>query len=269
MAGLPKSNNPLVRRQNHIELWNQQLATPCPIPRKTTLRRSRSDTALEVLALRQQVAVLKRKRPRPALNRLDRFFWTRLSCWPLWAEVLVIVKPETVIGWHRAGFRLYWCWHSGPRSGRPKSTEEIRELIRAWGKRMPTEERLRSMANYSSWASSLRTDCGSLSAQVGCRGDSGKKWLAFLRNPREAIVGLDLFTVPMAPFRALYCLFVIGHGRRRILDCNGYGTRADWGHATICAKRFRRPLRIATSFWIETRSLTTRSLCFWALSRNP
>ena len=61
--------------------------------------RSRSDTALEVLALRQQVAVLKRRRPRPILNRLDRFFWTSLRrCWPRWAEILVFVKPETVIG---------------------------------------------------------------------------------------------------------------------------------------------------------------------------
>jgi hypothetical protein len=71
--------------------------------------RSRSDTALEVLALRQQVAVLKRKRPRPIINRMDRLFWTTLRrCWPRWADVLVIVKPATVSGWHRAGFRLYW-----------------------------------------------------------------------------------------------------------------------------------------------------------------
>ena len=70
--------------------------------------RSRRDTALEVLALRQQVAVLKRKRSRPKLNRLDRLFWTALRhCWSRWTEVLVIVKPDTVIGWHRAGFRLY------------------------------------------------------------------------------------------------------------------------------------------------------------------
>ena len=68
---------------------------------------SRSDTALEVLALRQQVAVLKRKRPRPVLNSLDRLFWTTLRhLWSRWTEVLVIVKPETVISWHRAGFRL-------------------------------------------------------------------------------------------------------------------------------------------------------------------
>jgi hypothetical protein len=87
----------------------------------------RGDAALEVLA---QVAVLKRKRPRPVLNRLDRFFWTTLRrCWPRWTDVLVIVKPETIVGWHRAGFRLYWRWRSRP-SGRPKIAEEVRVLIR-------------------------------------------------------------------------------------------------------------------------------------------
>jgi hypothetical protein len=75
------------------------------------LFRTRRDTALEVLALRQQVAVLKRKRPRPPLNSFDRLFWTTLRRrWPRWVDLLVIVKPETVIGWHRAGFRRY----SGP-----------------------------------------------------------------------------------------------------------------------------------------------------------
>ena len=70
--------------------------------------RSRGDTALEVLALRQQVAVLKRKRPRPPLNSLDWLFWTTPHhLWSRWADVPVIVKPETVVGWHRAGFRLY------------------------------------------------------------------------------------------------------------------------------------------------------------------
>jgi RNA polymerase subunit RPABC4/transcription elongation factor Spt4 len=77
---------------------------------------SRSDTALEVLALRQQVAMRKRKRPRPMLNRLDRLFWTALRhFWSRWRDVLVIVKPETVISWHRAGFRLYWRWRSRRR----------------------------------------------------------------------------------------------------------------------------------------------------------
>jgi hypothetical protein len=92
---------------------------------------SRVDTSLEVLALRQQVAVLKRKRSRPFLNRLDRIFWTTLrAIWPGWSDVLLMVKPETVITWRRAAFRLYWRWRSRPRGGRPGVSEEIRALIR-------------------------------------------------------------------------------------------------------------------------------------------
>ena len=100
--------------------------------------RSGVDTSLEVLALRQQVALLKRKRPRPSLNRLDRLFWTTLrKLWPRWPDVLVIVKPETVVGWHRAGFRLYWRWRSRHRPGRPRITQEIRDLIRRMANENP------------------------------------------------------------------------------------------------------------------------------------
>src|SRR6266513_140011 len=92
--------------------------------------RSRSDTALEVLALRQQLAVLKRKRPRPTLNSTDRLFWMLLrQFWSSWKSVLIVVKPDTVVGWHRAGFRWYWRWKSRRRRGRPRATTEIRELI--------------------------------------------------------------------------------------------------------------------------------------------
>src|SRR5580704_9718802 len=78
--------------------------------------RCRSDTALEVLALRQQVGVLKRKRPRPLLNCWDRLFWITLRrFWSGWKDVLFIVKPDTVVGWHQAGFRWYWRWRSRRR----------------------------------------------------------------------------------------------------------------------------------------------------------
>ena len=81
--------------------------------------RSRTDLALEIIALRQQVAVLKRKRPRPRLNRIDQLFWIALRrCWARWEEVLVIVKPDTVVGWHRAGFRVFWRWRSRRWAGR-------------------------------------------------------------------------------------------------------------------------------------------------------
>ena len=100
--------------------------------------RTRTDTALEVIALRQQVAVLKRKRPRPRLNSFDRLFWTTLRhLWSGWIDVLAIVIPDTVVAWHRAGFRLYWRWRSRSRGGRPKISEEIRVLIRRLAEENP------------------------------------------------------------------------------------------------------------------------------------
>jgi len=95
------------------------------------LLRSRDHTALEILALRQHVAVLKREHPRPMLNTADRLFWTMLRrFWPRWHDVLVIVKPKTVIGRDREGFWLYWRWRSRPRRGRPQNSRGIRALIR-------------------------------------------------------------------------------------------------------------------------------------------
>jgi hypothetical protein len=183
---------------------------------------SRTDIAVEVLALRQQVAVLKRKRPKPRLNRLDRLFWTLLrSTWSRWRDALHIVKPETVVGWHRAGFRLYWCWKSRPRGGRPRITPEVRALIRrlaqensGWG-----APKIHGELQKLGFVISERTVARYLSPTQR-RGDAGKKWLAFLHNHREAIVAFDFFTVPTATFRLLYCLFVIEHERRRILHFN-------------------------------------------------
>lgn len=184
--------------------------------------RSRQDTALEILALRQQVAVLKRKRPRPPWNSLDRLFWTFLRCsWSRWKDVLVIVKPETVIGWHRAGFRLSWRWRSRPQGGRPKITDEIRALIRrmaeenvGWGAPKIHGELLKL-----GFAVSERTVARYL-RRVRRRGDPGKLWLAFLQNHREMLVACDFFTVPTVAFQLPSCFFVIEHGRRRILHFN-------------------------------------------------
>ena len=91
---------------------------------------SRHRLALEVAALRQQLVVFKRKRPRPLLRNIDRLFWIAFRhWWPGWTAALIIVKPETVASWHRAGFRLFWRLRSQPL-GRPKINDELRELIR-------------------------------------------------------------------------------------------------------------------------------------------
>jgi len=180
----------------------------------------RTDLALEILALRQQVAVLKRKRPRPKLNRMDRLFWTALrSFWSRWAEALLIVKPETVVGWHRAGFRLYWRWRSrGSASGRAKITPEIQELIQRMAKENPTwgAPKIHGELLKLGFKVSERSVSRYIRA-IQRRGDPGRRWLTFLRNHREAIVAMDFFTVPTVSFRVLYCLFIIEHARRRIL----------------------------------------------------
>jgi putative transposase len=94
--------------------------------------RSRYSLALEILALRQQLGVLKRKTPHPRLRTQDRVFWILLRrLWPAWSKVLIIVKPETVVAWHRAGFRLFWRLRSRVKPlGRPKLNAEVRALIR-------------------------------------------------------------------------------------------------------------------------------------------
>jgi putative transposase len=193
--------------------------------------RSRSDLALEVLALRQQVAVLKRRRPRPRLNSLDRLFWTTLRrAWTRWAEVLAIVKPETVVGWHRAGFRLYWRWRSRASRGRPKLSAEVRGLIRRLAEENPTwgAPKIHGELMKLGFVVSERSVSRYL-RRIQRRGEPGKRWLAFLQNHREVIVAFDFFTVPTVTFQVLYCFFVIAHGRRKILHCNV--TRhptADW-----------------------------------------
>ena len=164
---------------------------------------SRSDTAIEILALRQQVAVLKRKRPRPALNSWDRLFWTTLRHrWSRWSDVLVIVKPETVIGWHRAGFRLYWRWRSRRPSGRPKVPDEIRRLIRRWAEENADwgAPKIHGELLKLGFVVSERTVARYLRG-IGRRGDSGKRWLAFLQNHREVIVAFDFFSVPTLTFQ--------------------------------------------------------------------
>jgi transposase InsO family protein len=134
---------------------------------------------------------------------------------------LVIVKAETVIGWHRAGFRLYWRWRSRPRGGRPKITEEIRVLIRRLARENPDwgAPKIHGELQKVGYVVSERSVARYL-RRVRRRGDRGKHRLAFLQNHREVIAAFDFFTVPTVTFQLLYCFFVIEHGRHRILHFN-------------------------------------------------
>jgi putative transposase len=101
--------------------------------------RTRRALVLENLALRHQLAVLQRAASRPRLRPSDRLFWVLLShLWRGWAETVSIVHPETVIRWHRTGFRLFWTWKSQQRGpGRPRVAPEVRALIRRMAEANP------------------------------------------------------------------------------------------------------------------------------------
>src|SRR3989441_8981477 len=113
--------------------------------------RTRTDLALENLALRQQLALLSRRSKRPRFGRLDRAFWVWLSNrWSGWRQALHLVRPETVIRWHRQGFRAFWTWksHRG-RPGRPLVGSEIADLVRAMAR---SEERRVGKECRSRWS---------------------------------------------------------------------------------------------------------------------
>src|SRR6059036_1428934 len=100
--------------------------------------RTRRELALENLALRQQLAVWKACQPRPQLTAMDRIFWVVLSrLWKNWRSALHLVRPETVVRWHRRGFRAYWAWKSRRRRGRPTISAELRGLIRRMSRANP------------------------------------------------------------------------------------------------------------------------------------
>ena len=188
------------------------------------LLRARRSLLLENLALRQQLVVLKRRHPKPRIGLLDKLFWVAVRrFWSGWKQSLIVVTPETVVRWHRAGFRLYWRLISRIRTqvGRRPTSQEVRELIfrmvvenPTWGAPRIHGELLMlgfdlSERTISRWMKRAPRDP-----------EPAKRWLAFLRNHREAIAAMDFFAAPTITFGVLYCFFVISHDRRRILHFN-------------------------------------------------
>jgi len=188
----------------------------------SSIFRSRAALQLENLALRHQVGVLQRSaRKRPRLTPVDRLLWVWLSrVWSGWRSTLAIVQPETVIAWHRAGFRLFWTWKvRRGQPGRPVICRDVRDLIRqicrenpGWGAPRIHGELLK-----------LGIDIGESSVSkymVRCRKPPAQSWRTFLENHLTQLVSIDFFTVPTIRFQVLYVFLVLAHDRRRILHFN-------------------------------------------------
>jgi hypothetical protein len=174
--------------------------------------------ALENVALRQQLAVLGRSGKRPKLRQRDRVFWVLLSAlWPDWRSALMIVKPDTVLGWRRRGFRLLWCWKSRSRKpGRPRINEEIRELIRQMCRENPTwgAPRIESELRLLGYDVAERTVSKYMVRPGRPRTQT---WRTFLNNHAPDAVHIDILKACDSTIRQL-CDFPILRQIRRLFS---------------------------------------------------
>ncbi len=214
---------------------------------------------LELIALRHQIAVLERKRTtRTRLTWIDRFFWVWLyRLWPGCLNTVVIVKPDTVVGWHRLGFRLFWTWKSRPRRrGRPRVPQEVRVLIR----RMSRENPLWGAPRIHGELLMLGIEISQATVSnymVRHPRSPSQTWMTFLANHADGLASIDLFVVPTT-FRVLYAFIVLRHERRRVVhfDVTFHLTAAWLGQQLVEAF----PRETAPRYLIRDRDAAYRTI---------
>ena len=180
--------------------------------------RSQARMQAEILVLRRQLLILGRRsssRVRPRnLDRLILVWLYRL--FPALLDMIMVVKPETVIRWHRRGFRAYWRWKSWGRVGRPRIDREVRDLIRRMSRENPLWGAPRIHGELLMLG--LEVAQSTVVKYMDRRGrQTSQSWKSFLRNHAAGIASIDLFVVRTISFKLLYGLVVLGHLRRRLI----------------------------------------------------
>ena len=183
--------------------------------------KSRSRLEAENATLRHQLIVLRRKVPgRVRLKNSDRWFLVQLyRSFPSILQVVTIIRPETLVRWHRAGFRGYWRWKSRARGGRPQIASDLRALI----KQMSIENPLWGAPRIHGELLKLGFEVAQSSVakyMVKRRGPPSQGWLTFLRNHAPDVAAMDLFVVPTISFDLLYALVIIRLDRRDLVWVN-------------------------------------------------
>lgn len=173
---------------------------------------------IENLYLRHQLNIALRRTPQRVLLRgADRALLVWMTwLWPNLFNLSRIVKPDTILRWHRAGFRAYWRWKSRAPPGRPKIDRELRALIR----QMSRENRLWGAPRIHGELLKLGFEVAESTVSrymVRHRGPPSQTWRTFLRNHADAIAAIDLCVVQTATFERLFVFIVVGHGRRQLL----------------------------------------------------
>ena len=180
--------------------------------------KSKGRLEAENAVLRHQLIVFRRKvRGRAQLTNNDRRFFIQLYRWfPSILHVLTIIRPETLVRWHRAGFRSYWRWKSCPLGGRPQIETELRELIR----QMSIENPLWGAPRIHGELLKLGFEVAQSSVakyMVKRRGPTSQGWRTFLRNHAPEIAAMDLFIVPTIGFDLLYAFIIVRLDRRELV----------------------------------------------------
>jgi hypothetical protein len=180
----------------------------------------------ENAVLRHQLIVLRRKMcGRVQLATGDRWFFVQLFRWfPSILKVLTIIRPETLVRWHRAGFRRYWRWKSRSLGGRPQIETELRALIR----RMGVENPLWGAPRIHGELLKLGFEVAQSSVakyMVKRRGPPSQEWRTFLSNHAPDIAAMDLFVVPTIGFDLLYAFIIVRLHRRDLVWINVTATR--------------------------------------------
>jgi hypothetical protein len=180
--------------------------------------KSKSRLEAENAVLRHQLIVLRRRvRGRAQPTNYDRWFLVQMYRWfPSILEVVTIVQPETLVRWHRAGFRRYWLWKSNSRGGRPRTEIELRALIR----QMSTENQLWGAPRIHGELLKLGFSVAQSTVakyMVKHRGPPSQGWRTFLRNHAPDIAAMDLFVVPTIGFELLYGFVIVRIDRRDLV----------------------------------------------------
>ena len=192
--------------------------------------KSKSRLEAENAALRHQLIVSRRKvRGRAQLTNGDRWFFIQLYRWfPSILEALTIIRPETLVRWHRVGFRFYWCWKSRTRGGRPQIETDLRGLIR----RMSIENPLWGAPRIHGELLKLGFEVAQSSVakyMVKRRGPPSQGWRTFLRNHALDVGAMDLFVVPTIGIDLLYAFIIVRLDRRDLAWINvATSPTAEW-----------------------------------------
>src|SRR5215831_1831498 len=184
--------------------------------------RSQAAMQAEIIALCHQLTVLQRNQPkRLVLNRADRYLWVWLSrLWSGWRYSLIIVKPETIIGWHRQGFRWYWTWKiRHGRSGHPRVPKETRDLIRTMSRENPIWGAPRIHSELMKLGIEI-SEASVAKYMVRSPKPPSQTWKTFLDNHVSQIASVDFFTVYTVWFEILFVFIVLAHDRRRVVHFN-------------------------------------------------